>query len=101
MADASIITPGLPYNALLSMFYMMVHGFCTSIVVKVTRRRGRRERVDYPTPNVNYVWEHYVSRQPKFRHVEVESERCSQVREGTNGKRNVSHRGALFIRRCF
>lgn len=84
MADASIMTAGLPYDALLAMFYMMVHGFCTSIGVKVTRRRGRRERVDYLAPNVNYVWEHYASWQPEFRRVELEAEDAHKwVREQT------------------
>lgn len=66
----------------------MVHGFCTSIGVKVTRGRGRRERTDYLTPNVGYVWEHSVSGQREFRNIDIKLEEAhkwvrEQISDGT------------------
>ena len=73
MADTSKMFTCLPYDALLTMFYMMVHGFCVTMGVKVTRK-GRRDRIDYLAPNVNYVWENYVAGQPEFKNIDVEPE---------------------------
>ena len=51
---------------------MLVHGYCTSMGVTVTRRQRGRDRVDYLAPNVDYVWENYVSGQPEFRNALIE-----------------------------